>query len=409
MITVMAEGLAKKFRRRKIPAPPTLKEQVVNLLTGRGRSEKETFWALSDVNFQVESGEMIGVVGSNGSGKSTLLKLLAGIYRPDAGKLECRGRVTSLIELGAGFHPELTGRENILINGLLLGLGRPEIKERFEDIVRFSGLEKFIDNPIRTYSAGMYMRLGFSIAAYVSPDVLLVDEILSVGDESFQHQCLGKINQFRGEGKTIIYVSHDLGSVGTLCDRVMWLDKGMVKALGEPKEVIDAYLDLVDEMDAARLMAVHHHLSVDSLGEGGKRWGSGELGIAAVRFFDSSGEEKYLFHTGDKVVIKILYEASTILEDIIFGVAFQREDGVSCYGTNTRIDGIPVEAVQGKGEITFEVENLNLLEGAYFLNVAAHRQDGYPYDYHSKVYRFEVRSNIKDSGICRLPHRWVTG
>jgi ABC-type polysaccharide/polyol phosphate transport system ATPase subunit len=409
MVSVRAEGLAKKFRRRKIPAPPTLKEQVVNLLTGGGRSEKETFWALKDVNFQVESGEMLGVVGSNGSGKSTLLKLLAGIYRPDDGTLHCRGRVTSLIELGAGFHPELTGRENILINGLLLGLGRPEIRERFDDIIRFSGLEKFIDSPIRTYSAGMYMRLGFSIAAYVSPDVLLVDEILSVGDESFQHQCLGKINQFRSEGKTIIYVSHDLGSVGRLCDRVMWLEKGRIMALGEPKEVIDAYLDLVDEMDAARLMAAHHHLSVESLSDGGKRWGSGELSINSVRFYDSSGEENYLFHTGDKLSIKIRYEASTRLDDIIFGVAFLREDGVSCYGTNTRIDQVPVETVRGKGEITFEVENLNLLEGAYFLNVAAHREDGYPYDYHSKVYRFEVRSNIKDSGICRLPHRWIIG
>jgi hypothetical protein len=189
----------------------------------------------------------------------------------------------------------------------------------------------------------------------------------------------------------------------------MWLEKGRIMALGEPKEVIDAYLDLVDEMDAARLMAAHHHLSVESLSDGGKRWGSGELSINSVRFYDSSGEENYLFHTGDKLSIKIRYEASTRLDDIIFGVAFLREDGVSCYGTNTRIDQVPVETVRGKGEITFEVENLNLLEGAYFLNVAAHREDGYPYDYHSKVYRFEVRSNIKDSGICRLPHRWIIG
>lgn len=406
MATVTAESLSKKFRRRLIPAPPTLKERVVSYIRRGARAREEVFWALSGVSFEVEAGQMLGVIGSNGSGKSTLLKLLAGLYTPDGGSLFCEGKVTSLIELGAGFHPELTGRENILINGLLLGLSRREIRERFDRIVSYAGLEKFIDSPIRGYSSGMFMRLGFAIAAHVSPDILLIDEILAVGDEAFQHRCLGTIAEFRRGGGTIIYVSHDLQTVKRFCDRVLWLDQGAVRAFGEAEEVIDCYLEKVEEGEAARLMAEHHSLQVETLEGRGKRWGSREVSIESVKIRDGAGEERYLFHTGEAVSLEMSYLASVPVEDIVFGVSIHREDGVPCYGTNTQLDGFPLGEVSGRGGVFFRMDSLHLLEGTYFIDVAAHRRDGYPYDYHSRAYRIEIRSGVEEQGVCRIPHDW---
>ncbi len=409
MPSVIARDLSKKFRRRLIPAPPTLKERAVRLVTGRSGGGEEEFWALAGVSFEVAAGEMLGIIGANGSGKSTLLKLLAGLYRPDGGSLECRGRVTSLIELGAGFHPDLTGRENILINGLLLGLTRRQVRERFDDIVRFAGLEKFIDSPIRGYSSGMHMRLGFAIAAHAEPEILLIDEILAVGDEAFQHRCLAKIAEFRRAGGTIVYVSHDLGSVRRYCDRALWLDGGKVRCLGEPNEVIGGYLEMVEEGEAARLMAAHHRLRIDPMASGGKRWGSREVSIGGVRIEDDGGRERYLFRTGEAMTVRLTWEAGSPLEDVVFGLAFRREDGLLCYGTNTLIDGAAPVVSGGRGEVSFIVENLSLLEGSYRLDVAAHRRDGYPYDYHSRAYGLEVRSAVKEDGCCRITHRWDFG
>ncbi len=409
MATIRAEGLGKRFLRRLAPVLPTFKERVVAWTRQRSDAGEEIFWALDDVSFEVPAGEMFGVIGSNGCGKSTLLKLLAGIYRPDRGSLECRGRVVSLIELGAGFHPDLTGRENILINGLLLGLTRSQVREREGEIIRFAGLERFIDSPVRTYSSGMYMRLGFAIAAHTDPDILLVDEILAVGDEQFQHQCLRKIAEFLREGKTIVYVSHDLGTVGRFCRRVLWLDGGKVKAIGPPREVIDAYLERVEETEARRLMAAHHRMTVEALAGGGKRWGGREVAIRQVTLRDRGGEERYLFQTGERLVLSLSYEAPQRVEDIVFGIALQREDGVACYGTNTLIDGVPLPAVAGCGEVAVVIEDLALLEGSYYIDVAAHRKDGYPYDYLSKTCRLEVRSAVKDIGVARLTHRWLLG
>jgi ABC-type polysaccharide/polyol phosphate transport system ATPase subunit len=351
---------------------------------------------------------MFGVVGSNGSGKSTLLKLLAGIYRADEGTLECRGRVTSLIELGAGFHPDLTGRENILINGLLIGLTRSYIRRVTDDIIAFSGLERFVDSPVRTYSSGIYMRLGFAIAAHASPDILLVDEILAVGDEYFQHRCLGKINDFRREGRTILLVSHDLGTVARHCDRILWIDRGAVRGLGHPRQMIDAYLETVEEQEAARVMASHHRMVVRDAPGGGKRWGSGEVQITSVRMEDPAGGERYLYHTGEAARIRIGWRVpGEPVDQAVFGVAFQRDDGVTCYGTNTRIEGIEMPRLAGEGEILLEIGDLSLLAGSYRFDVAVHRPDEYPYDFHSRMYGFEVRSALRDLGVARIPHRWV--
>ncbi len=408
MNAITACGLGKRFRRRTTPLAPTIKERVVEFLTRGGGGGLEEFWALRDVSFEVGTGEMFGVVGSNGSGKSTLLKLLAGIYRPDEGTLEAHGRVTSLIELGAGFHPDLTGRENILINGLLIGLSRPYIRRVTDDIIAFSGLERFIDSPVRTYSSGMYMRLGFAIAAHAEPDILLVDEILAVGDEYFQHRCLGRINDFRREGRTILLVSHDLGTVARHCDRILWIDRGAVRGVGHPRQMVDAYLETVEEQEAARVMARHHRMDVHDAPGGGKRWGSGEVLITSVRMEDQTGQERYLFHTGEAPRIRIGWRVpGGPVDEVVFGVAFQRDDGVACYGTNTRIEGLKLPPLSGEGEILFEIGDLPLLQGSYRFDVAAHRPDEYPYDFHSRMYGFEVRTAFRELGVARISHRWV--
>jgi ABC-type polysaccharide/polyol phosphate transport system ATPase subunit len=406
MPAVEARDLGKRFRRRLDPAPPTFKERVVGLVSGRGGSGGvEEFWALREVGFRVEAGEMFGVIGANGSGKSTLLKLLAGIYRPDEGSLACQGRLVSLIELGAGFHPDLSGRENVLINGLLLGLSRQEVREAYPAIVEFSGLGRFMESPVRTYSSGMYMRLGFAIAAHARPDILLVDEILAVGDELFQHQCLGRIHRFLGEGKAIVLVSHDLGTVARLCHRVLWLEEGRVRAVGLAREVVDRYLERVEAVESARLMAEHHRLSVEEFGQG-RRWGTGEVSLGGLSLAGPDGAERYLFHTGEPLTLTLRYRADRPVEDVVFGVGIHRDDGVLCYGTNTQIDGVSPPAVEGEGRVTLEIPALTLLEGTYLLDVAVHRRDGYPYDYHSRCYRLEVRSPVKDVGVARLPHTW---
>jgi lipopolysaccharide transport system ATP-binding protein len=245
-------GLEKTFKRRQIPGGyTTMKTQLVGLLTGKAtRIPERTLTVLRDVTFSVPKGGTLGVIGQNGSGKSTLLKLLAGIYRPTAGRVHVEGRLSALIELGAGFHPEFTGRENVYINGIILGRSRREIDRLVEPIIEFSELREFIDEPVRTYSSGMYMRLAFTVAMMVDPDVLVIDEILAVGDEHFQRKSRARIEEFKARGKTLVLVTHDAGSVQSFCDQAVWLDGGRVAAQGDPARVIAAYRFAIAEREA---------------------------------------------------------------------------------------------------------------------------------------------------------------
>jgi lipopolysaccharide transport system ATP-binding protein len=245
VIAINIEGVSKRFRLRTIQPATTLKTAVVERLLGRrrdyGNRREQVFEALRDVTLTIRQGQTFAIIGRNGSGKSTLLKLIAGIYRPDAGRIRTFGRVAGLLELGAGFHPEFSGRDNVFINGIILGLSKRDIRRKFDEILRFAELEAFIDEPVRTYSSGMYMRLGFSVAIHTDPDILLIDEILSVGDEAFQRKCLERIADFQRRGKTLMVVSHDLASVTRWCDDVAWLDRGAVIEQGDPQKVIEAY------------------------------------------------------------------------------------------------------------------------------------------------------------------------
>ncbi len=417
---VVARDLAKVYRRFLHKNQfRTLKSA---LLTGSLLSDltpDQTFTALQGVSFDVPKGSTFGVIGENGSGKSTLLKLLAGISKPTRGTLHVEGRISALIELGAGFHPEISGRENVAINGIMLGLTRREVQERFDDIVAFAELERFIDAPVKTYSSGMYARLGFAVAVHVDPDVLLIDEVLAVGDESFTRKCLDKIGEFRRRGKTIVIVTHSLGLVEKMCDDVLWLRSGEVADRGDAKRVVDAYLTYVAGGEEALLAQGHGKEAAEEApppetapGEetaGGYhegRWGSREVEITSVRLLDDRGRERHVFVPGESLTLRLGVEAKTAVEDFVFGIGIFNADGVSVYGTNTHIEDFACRRIEGTGEVTFLVSDLRLVEGTYLVDVAAHRKDGTPYDYHRGLYTFRVKSRTKDVGVYRPHHAW---
>ncbi len=406
MVAIQAQGVSKRFRLHRGRRYLTVKDLFVRSLSARwGWPEGEELWALQGVSFEIPQGKTVGIIGSNGSGKSTLLKLLARILKPTSGVIQVSGRVSALIELGAGFHPEFTGRENVWINGILLGLSRQEIRQRFDEIVRFAGLETFIDSPVKTYSSGMYMRLGFAIAAAVDPDILLIDEVLAVGDEAFQHKCVGKIQEFKARGKTICFVSHDLGAVAELCDETLWLNGGQVAAMGRTHEVIQQYRTRVAQEEAGALRAEHERVSASP--EPQTRWGSGEVEITSVVLKDSLGQERYLFESGEPVLIVLTYHVHVPVGDPVFGIGIFRKDGLSVYGTNTAIDDVVLPSLKGEGQVAVLLERADLIEGEYLLDVAVHARDGHPYDYRSQSLTFAVRSKVRDTGVARLPHRWI--
>ena len=408
-------NVSKIYRRYGGRQFSTLKSALLQRSILRELRPNETFPALTDVSFTVPKGSTYGVIGRNGSGKSTALKLVAGITKPTSGTVRVDGRISALIELGAGFHPEISGRENVFINGIMLGLSKRQIEERFDDIVDFAELREFIDAPVKTYSSGMYMRLGFAVAINVDPDVLLVDEVLAVGDESFTHKCLDKFADFRRRGKTVLIVTHSLGLVERLCDEAVWLDAGEKQIEGDPKRVIDAYLTAVErgeteQMAAATARAVSAARPVEPAGDmfqaGEGRWGSREIEITDVQLVGADGQPSFGFHTGDPVTIAFRVRAAWPVADFVLGIGVFNADGACCFGTNTTIEEMESISVEGDGQVRFAIEHLDLVEGTYKLDVAVHRKDGAPYDYHRLLYSFRVQSRTKDIGIFRPRHSW---
>jgi ABC-type polysaccharide/polyol phosphate transport system ATPase subunit len=389
----------------------TLKSALLGGRVAADLRPDATFEALDGVSFQVQAGRTVGIIGRNGSGKSTLLKLLAGIGRATSGTVDVTGRVSALIELGAGFHPEISGRENIYINGMMMGLSKRQVAERFDAIVAFAEIGDFIEAPVKTYSSGMYMRLGFSVAIHVDPDVLLVDEVLAVGDQAFTHKCLDRFAELRRRGKTIVLVTHTLDLVTRLCDEVLWLDRGTLRAQGDPKRVVDAYLlDVAAAEDRAAGAAVRPAPDAEPAQDMTKaaegRWGSREAEVTRVELRHASGAPGHVFQSGEVVDVVMTVQASRPLTDFVFGVAVYSADGVCCYGTNTHIEGAAPQELSGIGEVVFRFDALDLVEGAYRLDVAVHRADGVPYDYHRLLYAFRVTSSVKDVGFFRPKHGW---
>jgi ABC-type polysaccharide/polyol phosphate transport system ATPase subunit len=384
----------------------TLKSAIVNRSLFSDLQQSEKFAALDGVSFKVEQSKTLSIIGENGSGKSTLLKLLARISKPTSGEVITKGRISALIELGAGFHPEISGRENIFINGIILGLTKKKIQEKLDDIVKFAELEDFIDNPVKSYSSGMYMRLGFSIAINVDPDILLVDEVLAVGDASFVPKCLDKINEFRRQGKTIIYVSHDLSTVERISDEVIWLKDGKIEMRGYPKRVCDAYLEYIGKKDVKKAEVKHQEEEEEGETDREKRWGSKEIEINNVKMIDQKGKEKYIYEADEPFSIEFDVLAREQEKDFVFGIGIFNSEGISCYGTNTFIEDFRSIGISGTGKVKVHIPALNLINGTYFLNVAVHKRDGYPFDYHHFQYSFRVTSTEKDVGILRIPNEW---
>lgn len=378
----------------------SLKEHAIRWI--QRRLQYDNFLALQAVNLEVRRGDVVGIIGRNGAGKSTLLKVIARVLRPTRGRVVVHGRVAPLLEFGAGFHPELTGRENVFLNGALLGFSRGEMQAKFNRIVDFAELWNFIDAPLRTYSSGMIARLGFAIATDVDPDVLIVDEILGVGDTEFQQKSAERINDFHKAGVTFLLVSHSLDVVRNLCNKAVWLDNGQVVASGPADQVIESYLADVSSNEQARM--AEEQLQASQRGES-----SAEAAILDVCFLDAAGVECQSFASGQKMIARIKYTASRRIEKPVFGVAIFRSDGVHVNGPNTRFSDYPIDWIEGQGEIDYVVESLPLLEGTYEFSASIYDFNCIrPFDVKHRHYKFLVRrGGIKESyGLVYFPAHW---
>ncbi len=372
-------------------------ETLKGALFQRGRKSKppkaEEHLALDGVNLTVEPGEAVAIIGPNGSGKSTFLKLASGILRPTAGEVIVDGRVTALIELGAGFHPEITGRENVLINGMLLGLTRPEVEARMPDIIEFADIGDFIDQPVKTYSSGMYVRLGFAVAVSADPDVLLIDEVLAVGDQAFTRRCLDRLARMRQRGVTMILVSHDLDLVTSFADRALYLEGGRQVAVGPVDSVVARYRsDAAGDAETPQTPAP----AVRVLEEG-RRWGNGDVEIVEVEAL-AGGSRQRLLPSGGPCRLQIRYRVHREVEDFVFGVAWHRPDGTLVSGHNTELGGLESRLLTEDGEISCAYNALELAPGEYHVDVAVHAREGLAYDYWCDALRVRVTSDVEWPG-----------
>lgn len=394
-----------------------LKEKVIF----RSRNKYDERWVLDGISFAIREGEAVGLIGQNGCGKSTTLKLLTKIIFPSSGTIKMKGRVSSLLELGAGFHPDMSGRENIYTNAAIFGLTRKEIENKLDEIIEFSELEDYIDNPVRTYSSGMYMRLAFSVAINVGADILLIDEILAVGDANFQAKCFNKLREIKGAGVTIVIVSHSMGQLEQICDRSIWIEKGKIVMDGLPREVHPAYLDymgkkrqqLLDKQKAKKegkqAGRSEEQKKEDEKKEKEKRnqrYGNGKARMTGIRLLNGSGKEQNVFSTGDDITVQIEYEVKETVEDAVFGIAIYRMDKTHCYGTNTRIDQMDRYSLEENGVTKICLKHVNLLAGKYSMDIAIEAGAGEPVDYFKSACTLEMYSGIQDVGLVRIDHEW---
>jgi lipopolysaccharide transport system ATP-binding protein len=368
----------------------TFKEAFVGLVR-RDPTRREELVALDDVSFEVAPGMTLGLVGPNGTGKSTALKLIARILQPSAGRVVVRGRVAALLELGTGFHPDLSGRENIYLNGSMMGLGRREMGGRLDRIIAFSELERFIDMPVKHYSSGMFMRLAFATAIHLEPEILLVDEVLAVGDQAFQNKCRDRIAALRQAGVTILLVSHDIQAVRELCTEALWLDDGRVRAAGPTDPVVEAYYASIVAHEEARFAAEHAGAAPPAAEP--ERWGSREVEITAVEVLGPDGAVHPVLTTGEPATIRVHYLAHRRIERPVFGLAVHRADGLHVNGPNTRDALLDIPFVEGAGRLDYLIAALPLLSGTYQVSASCYDSTcTHPYDHHHRRFEFRVRA-----------------
>lgn len=402
----------------------TIKERLI--FSKRRRYEERH--VLNGISFNVKKGEAIGLIGHNGCGKSTTLKLLTKIMYPDTGTIEMRGRVSSLIELGAGFHPDMSGRENIYINASIFGLTKKEIEKRIDEIIEFSELQEFIDNPVRTYSSGMYMRLAFAVAINVDADILLIDEILAVGDAAFQAKCFNKLREIKAKGTTIVIVSHSLSQIEQICDRSIWIHEGKIRLEGLPRIVDPKYMAYMSQKVEGIAGKEREEKSVEitenatetqkdsdeesnnaekeSVIENDKRWGSKEVVIDHVNVTDSNNKERYTFSNSESFCVNIYYKAKCKIEDAVIGVAIYRDDQTYIYGTNSLIDSSKSVQLNEEGIVRLVIKKFPVNAGKYSFDLAFHRPDGFNYDFWREVFEIQITNEKAEVGIISLPHCW---
>jgi len=375
----------------------TLKEKALH--AGRNKYEKRE--VLKGISFQVGMGEAVGLIGKNGCGKSTTLKLLTRIIYPDAGTVQLKGRVSSLLELGAGFHPDMSGRENVYINAAIFGLKKKEIDRRMDEIIAFSELGAFMDCPVRTYSSGMYMRLAFSVAIHVDADILLIDEILAVGDVNFQSKCFRKLLQIKESGTTIVLVSHSMEQVERICERSIWIHEGAVRMDGIPRDVHREYLNFMG--GERRKQAGDKNQNERATGDIQGRRGTGEARIRKVRLYGTKKESRF-FMTGDTLRFILEYEVYETVNQAVFGLCVIRNDGVRCYGTNTRAENLAAKCIKKDGTVSMTFQNCLLLSGVYDVDVTIENAAGETIDYYDKAVSFEVDSHRRCTGVAWMEH-----
>ena len=384
-VVVELEDVAKRFVIRK---DKSLKERLVN--RGRSLRHRDEFWALDGVSMAIESGTTVGLIGPNGSGKSTLLKTIGGIIQPTRGSVRRRGRLAALLELGAGFHPDLTGRENVYLNAAILGLSRETTDRHFDEIVDFSGIERFIDTQVKFYSSGMYVRLAFAVAVHVDPDILLVDEVLAVGDEPFQRKCLERIKQFQLEGRTIILVSHGLDQVRQLCDRVIMLEHGNVVIDGGPAQALRKFREMY----------------APEVSEHPDEYGHRRLEILKTIITDADRQPRDRFEPGDVVGIELEVLAHESTDDWVAGIAIFNHLDTLIYGTNSSLRGVELGTIDGRSRVRFELGRIPMVEGQYFVTVAVHNRDeSQPYHRIERSTSFRVLSPTNEPGVLHLDVR----
>ena len=396
---IEVHNITKKFKIF-LDKGKTLKERT--LFSKRRKHEVRE--VLKGISFEVKKGEAIGLIGHNGCGKSTTLKMLTKIMYPDSGTIEMNGRVSSLIELGAGFHPDMSGRENIYINASIFGLNKAEIEKRIKDIIEFSELEQFIDNPVRTYSSGMYMRLAFAVAINVDADILLIDEILGVGDMAFQAKCFNKLRQIKSEGTTIVIVSHSLNQIEQICERSIWIHDGLIRAEGSPYEVHPLYISYMADSTLSNKTASRQLTEEEKANF--RRWGSKEIEIEEVKLLDVDGNETDTFFNTDPIKVHIRYSNKTLIESSVVGFAIHSEEKVAMYGSNTLIDMAKTIPLKESGEIVLNIDRIPLNAGKYMFDFSFQRPDGFDYDFWRDAVRFKLKNAKSDVGIISLAHSW---
>jgi ABC-type polysaccharide/polyol phosphate transport system ATPase subunit len=398
-------------KRYQIAAGTSLRDLITAMprrLLRSGAENGRHFLALDSVNFAVERGEVLGIIGHNGAGKTTILKLLSRVTRPTAGQIRVDGRLSALIELGAGFHPDLSGRENIYLNGAILGLKKKEIDAQFDSIVAFSGLERFLEMPVKRYSSGMYVRLGFAVAIHVEPEVLLVDEVLAVGDMAFQRRCLDKIRDLRARGATVVFVSHHMRTVESLCDRALWMERGKVRALGDLKAIVAAYTDEQNRVFALGGPADSHSP---------ERRGTGEVQFTSVRLLDEAGRPADSFGMGGRLTLELGYRAKQPVPAPSFDVALYADNGARVSTATTRLSGCTPDVLAGEGTVRCVFDPLPLTPGGYSLTVAIFDQDDlmmYDQWYRAAHFLVEMTPNPNvrwqleqdEHGVVYLPPQW---